>query len=265
MNRTFLRGLVVLGLGLMPVTGEEEGWVELFNGKDLSGWTPKIAKHALGENFAETFRVEDGILKVSYDGYGGKFDGQFGHLFTDLAYSDYILRLDYQLLGEKLADTPGYANLNSGVMYHSQPPQSMAVDQPFPVCLEFQFLADEGKGPRATANICTPGTNVHFNGKLTTDHIIPSSAPTFQPGEWVSIELEVHGDREAVHRVNGVEVLRIQKPELDPSGDLADSKALLAAGATKELGFGHLALQAEGQPVWFRNIRLKPLEPSVSD
>src|SRR5262245_5163820 len=43
------------------------GWIQLFNGKDLTGWTPKIKGYALGENFGDTFRVEGGVMKVSYD------------------------------------------------------------------------------------------------------------------------------------------------------------------------------------------------------
>jgi hypothetical protein len=35
---------------------------------------------------------------------------------------------------------------------------------------------------------------------------------------------------------------------------------LLAAGAPLKLSFGHIALQAEGQPIWFRNIRIRPLD-----
>ncbi len=31
-------------------------------------------------------------------------------------------------------------------------------------------------------------------------------------------------------------------------------------GAAKLLSYGHIALQAEGQGVWFRNIELKSLE-----
>lgn len=76
----------------------------------------------------------------------------------------------------------------------------------------------------------------------------------------MGIELEVHGDEEVIHRVNGDEVLRYQKPQLDPEGRVESSAALIAAGASRELAFGFIALQAEGQPVWFRNIELKPLK-----
>src|SRR4051812_28736664 len=99
----------------------DAGWHSLFNGRDLSGWTPKIAQHPAGENYADTFRVEDGVIKVSYDRYG-KFDGQFGHLFTNQAYSNYILRLEYKFVGSAIADSPPWAKLNSGVMVHSQSP-----------------------------------------------------------------------------------------------------------------------------------------------
>lgn len=245
--------------GPLGAAEPEHPWIPLFNGRDLSGWTPKIAGHPAGENSYETFRVEDGILKVFYDRYG-KFDEQFGHLFTNVAYSHYILRLEYRFEGAKMADAPGYVNLNSGVMIHAQPPQSMALKQGFPVSMEVQFLADEGKGPRATANVCTPGTNLEMDGKLVTQHIVESSAPTFAPGDWVKVEVEVHGSEEVIHRINGREVLRYQRPQLDPEGRVVSAAALIQAGAPKILAYGHIALQAEGQPVWFRNIELKSLE-----
>jgi hypothetical protein len=235
----------------------EQGWIRLFNGRDLSGWTVKIAKRPLGENHAGTFRVEDGILKVSYDGYD-KFNEQFGHLYTNLAYSRYILRLEYRFTGTMMPDAPKYVNLNSGVMIHAQPPQSLRFDQGFPASLEMQFLADEGKGPRSTGNLCTPGTHVELSGQLVTKHIVKSSAPTFSADEWVRAEVEVRGHDEVIHRINGVEVLRYQHPQLDPTNNNAPATDLIEAGAPLLLSH---ALQAEGQPVWFRNIELKSLEP----
>jgi len=232
-------------------------WHSLFNGRDLDGWTPKIAKHRVGENYADTFRVEDGVIKVSYDKYG-KFDGQFGHLFTNQAYSNYILQLEYRFVGTAIEDSPPWAKLNSGVMIHSQSPLSMGVDQPFPASMEFQFLAAGATAGKQTANVCTPGTNLEMNGKLLTQHIIDSKSKFYPLDEWVRVEVEVHGNREVIHRINGVEVLRYQRPQLDPQDDAA--KPLLAAGAPLQLAFGHIALQAESQPVWFRNIRIKQLD-----
>ena len=168
--------------------------------------------------------------------------------------------MEYRFTGKMMPDAPKYVNLNSGLMIHSQSPQSLELDQHFPVSLEFQFLADEGNGKRATGNVCTPGTNLEIDGKLITQHIVKSSAPTFPAHEWVAIEIEVQGNEYVIHRVNGQEVLRYERPQIDPAGRVESADKLLQAGALTQLSFGFIALQAEGQPVWFRNIELQPLE-----
>ena len=76
----------------------ETGWISLFNGKDLTGWTPKIKGYELGENFGETFRVEGGVMKVSYDQYN-KFDRKFGHIFYKDKFSHYRLKIEYRFTG----------------------------------------------------------------------------------------------------------------------------------------------------------------------
>ena len=45
---------------LVAQEGDREDWIQLFNGVDLDGWTPKITGYPVGENYANTFRVEDG-------------------------------------------------------------------------------------------------------------------------------------------------------------------------------------------------------------
>ena len=261
--RHFLFGVIIIGsLYSLPLNAQstppDRGWTPLFNGKNLDGWTPNFAKHPVGENYANTFRVEDGMIKVDYSQYD-KFDRQFGHLYTDLSFSHYILRMEYRFVGKMMPDAPHYVNLNSGVMIHSQPPQSMTLEQEFPASLEVQFLADEGKGPRPTANMCSPATHIEIDGKLVTKHIVQSSSPTFPADAWVQIEAEVHGNKEVIYRVNGTEVLRYQRPQLDPEDTKWAGARLYAAGHPLQLSFGHIALQAEGQPIWFRNIELKPL------
>jgi len=234
----------------------ESNWISLFNGKNLDGWTVKIAGHPVGENFANTFRVEDGILKCEYDDYG-PFNKQFGHLYSNLAYSHYKLRLQYRFVGRMLPDAPNYVDLNSGVMLHSQSPQSMRLDQGFPASLEMQFLASLGKGKRQTGNVCTPGTHLNYDGELTKKHIVKSTGPTLPADQWVSVEMEVHGHDLIIYRVEGKEVLRYKFPVLDP--DSEEAKDILALGVDRKVSFGHIALQAEAQRVWFRNIELLPL------
>jgi hypothetical protein len=260
--RAFVTGLLILvlasSLGFAD-TSPETGWIPLFNGKDLDGWTVKVAKHPLGVNYADTFRVENGVIKVAYDKYG-KFDQQFAHLYSNLPYSHYILRLEYRFTGTPVPDAPPWAGRNSGVMIHSQSPLTMTVPQLWPASMEVQFLCTGTQAGRQTGNVCTPGTLLEINGKVTTDHIIEASNSGLSPmDEWVPVEVEVHGNDEVIHRINGVEVLRYRHPQLDPND--ADAKRLLALGAPLQLSSGHIALQAESQPVWFRNIRLKLLTP----
>lgn len=255
-KHTILAALSFL-VGTHSVQAENSSeWKPLFNGRDLSGWTIKIAKHALNENYADTFRVEDGVLKVSYDKYG-KFEERFGHLYTNQAYSRYVLRLEYKFTGTAVADAPDWARLNSGVMIHAQSPLTLTLEQAWPASMEMQFLAVGATAGTQTGNAVTPGTNLEINGKLVADHIIDSKSKLSPLDEWVTAEIEVHGNEEVIHRINGVEVLRYQRPQLDPREEGA--QRLLAAGAPLQLSFGHIALQAEGQPIWFRNIMIRPL------
>jgi hypothetical protein len=255
-----LFSLITLSLmaSALPIKAAEGTWKPLFNGKNLEGWTPKIAGYPVGENALNTFRVEDGIIKACYDQYP-RFDQKFGHLYSNQAFSHYKLRLEYRFSGKMLADAPNYVNLNSGIMYHAQSAASMSLDQAFPASLEFQFLADEGNGPRATGNLCTPGTHVAVDGVLIKDHILSSRAPTFPADQWVQIELEIHGDERIIHRVNGKEVLRFEKPVLDPVCPITPAEKLIQVGASIQLTRGHIALQAEGQGVWFRKIEIMEL------
>ncbi|MEO7967713.1 MAG: DUF1080 domain-containing protein [Opitutus sp.] len=235
----------------------EEKWISLFNGKDLDGWTVKVAKHPIGENYENTFSVEDGVIKVAYDRYG-KFNEQFGHLYSNLPYSHYILRLEYRFVGTPVPDSPPWAKYNSGVMIHSQSPMTMTVDQLWPASMEVQFLCDGTAAGKQTGNACTPGTNLEKDGKLTTAHIVEAVGRLSPMNEWINVEVEVHGNDEVVHRINGVEVLRYQHPQLDPKE--VSAQRLLALGAPLQLSQGHIALQAESQPVWFRNIQIRLLD-----
>ena len=236
-----------------------DGWISLFNGKDLEGWTPKITGYPLGENYADTFRVEDGLLKVRYDKWPAKFDGKFGHLFYKEKYGNYRLRIEYRFVGDQCPGGPGWATRNSGVMLHCQPPESMRKDQDFPVSIEVQFLGGINDKPRATCNACTPGTNVVVDGKLEHKHTINSNAKTYGGEQWVTIEVEVHGNGVIKHIVDGVTVLEYEKPQLDDKDK--DARELLRNGADLMLKEGYISLQSESHPIDFRKVELKPLDP----
>jgi len=236
-------------------SGDE--WISLFNGRDLEGWVPKFAGSEAGVNYKDTFRVEDGVLKVRYDGYE-KFDGEFGHLFYREPFDRYVLRVEYRFVGEQTPGGPSWAFRNSGVMFHSQSPESMGLDQSFPVSIEAQFLGGNGTDPRPTANLCTPGTNVVIDGELVTRHCTESSSGTFHGDVWVTVELEVDGSGAIRHIVDGRTVLAYEKPQLDP--DDPEGRRLVGEGGLL-LGSGYIALQAESHPLEFRKVEIRPLKP----
>jgi hypothetical protein len=232
-------------------------WLQLFNGKDLDDWTVKIKGHEVGENYADTFRVEDGILKVGYDKYTGPFRGRFGHLFYNKPFSNYELRVEYRIVGEQYERSPGWAIRNSGVMLHGQMPSSMRKDQDFPVSIEVQLLGGDGSTPRSTANLCTPGTNVVLDGNLHTQHCTSSTSETYHGDQWVTVEIEVHGNKLMRHKIDGKTVIEYTEPQLDDRD--ADAQRLLAAGAPKMLTGGTISVQSESHPVEFRKIELREL------
>ncbi|MFO0877653.1 MAG: DUF1080 domain-containing protein [Gemmataceae bacterium] len=231
-------------------------WTPLFNGKDMEGWTPKITGYKLGDNYANTFRVEDGVLKVNYDGYKS-FDGKFGHLFYKKPFSHYVLRVEYRFVGDQCKGGPGWATRNSGVMLHCQPPETMRVKQDFPVSIEAQFLGGLGKAERPTGSVCTPGTNIVMKGKLVTQHCNSSKSKTYHGDQWVTAELEVHGAGKVVHRINGEVVMEYEQPQLDPRDP--DAKKLIKDDKLLLEG-GYLSLQAESHPIEFRKVEIRELK-----
>jgi hypothetical protein len=234
----------------------EEGWIALFNGKNLDGWTPKIKGYDLGVNYGDTFRVENGVLKVAYDKYP-KFDNRFGHLFYKTPFSHYRLRIEYRFVGDQCPGGPSWALRNSGVMIHGQPPETMRKDQDFPVSIEVQFLGGNGRARRPTANVCTPGTNIVMNGKLITQHCTDSKSKTYHGDQWVTVEAEVHGNGVIKHIVNGETVLEYEKAQLDERD--ADARRLIKNGEIM-LSDGSLSLQAESHPIEFRKVEILPLK-----
>ena len=116
----------------------EPEWKYLFNGENLEGWEIKIREHEIGENFKNTFKVNNGAIKVSYEEYE-EFDNKFGHIFyVNEKFKNYHLSLDYKFSGTHLKGAPGWSIKNSGIMLHCQDPHTMLIDQEFPVSSEAQ-------------------------------------------------------------------------------------------------------------------------------
>lgn len=226
-----------------PEDSQEE-WVDLFNGVSLDGWDVKIAGHELNDNYLETFRVENGLLKVDFSRYD-KFDNLFGHIFYEEPFSHYRLKVEYRFVGEQVPGGPGWAYRNNGIMFHSQSAASMEMDQHFPVSIEFQLLGGDGQQERPNGSICTPGTHVVVDDTLKTSHCIDSGGPTHHGDQWVTAELVVHGDSLARHILNGELVIEYSGLQLDDGTPLSS---------------GFIALQSESHPTQFRSVRILNLK-----
>jgi hypothetical protein len=251
--------LLLLILAQQPAAAPAGDWIQLFNGRNLDGWDLKIAKHDLNDNFGNTFRVEDGLMKVRYDHYGASFDDQFGHIFYSKSFSYYIIRVEYRFVGEQMRGGADWALRNSGIMIHSQSAKSMWKDQDFPISIEVQLLGGngEGTGERPTANLCTPGTNVVMDGKLFTQHCLNSKSKTYNGEQWVRVEVQVFGDSLVRHIVNGDTVMEYSKPQI--GGGVVNHFDPAVKQDGKILSSGYIALQSESHPIDFRKVELLTL------
>ena len=254
-----LCGTLTLSAQKTPAEGK---WIKLFNGKDLKDWTVKIKGYPAGDNFANTFRVENGVLKVDYAGYGGLFKERYGHLFYKKKFSAYLVVVEYRFTGDQMKDGADWAYRNSGVMLHGQSPESMQLDQDFPISLEEQLLGGNGKDARPTANLCTPGTNVVMDGKLFTPHCVNSTAKTYHGDQWVHVEALVLKDSIIRHIVDGDTVLTYEKPQYDGRDKYVKEAGLPDGGL---IAAGTISLQSESHSVEFRKAELFDLEPYLKD
>lgn len=258
-------GLAIIGFAACQAShqsDERQDWIQLFNGTDMKDWKPKITGYAPGDNFAETFRVEDGMLKVMYDGYD-KFDEKFGHLFYKDKFSHYVLGIEYRFVGEQAPEGPGWAIRNSGAMLHCQSPETMLTDQDFPISIEVQFLGGNGQDERTTANLCTPGTHVVLDGQLFTPHCTSSRSKTYHGEQWVRIDVLVLADSLMEHFVEGESVLRYEKPQIGGGNVINYDETVKQDGLL--LKEGYIALQSESHPIEFRKVELIDLKHYAQD
>jgi len=235
-------------------------WKSLFDGESLDGWVVKINGHEVGDNYADTFRVVDGVIEVNYDGYDS-FDDRFGHLFYEEPFSSYHLKFEYRLTDHWLEDAPTFTYKNSGVMFHSQPPGTILKDQDWPISVEYQILGNARDGSlRPTGNMCSPGTEVFYEGELDERHCINSSSDGFEKNEWVKGEVIVDSNSVVVHKVNGERVLEYSNPQVETGDGVVNGYDPAMKVSGTPLNEGYISLQSEGQSVEFKNVKIKIMD-----
>lgn len=240
----------------------QKGWINLFNGKDLKDWNIKIAKHNYNENFGNTFYVEDGVMKVKYDGYDN-FNQQYGHIFYKDPFSYYLLKVEYRFVGEQAKGGEGWAYRNSGAMLHCQHPATMLKNQDFPISVEGQLLGGNGKDERPTGNVCTPGTTIEIKEQLVKPHCTNSTSKTYHGDQWVTAEFLVLGDSVIKHIVNGDTVLTYTHPKIG-GGNVNNYDPNIKQDG-KRLTGGYISLQSESHPVEFKTVKLFNLQPYANN
>lgn len=232
---------------------EESKWETLFNGKNLDGWTMKIAGHPLGKNFANTFSVKDGILSIRYDGYGDNFDSRFGALYYNEEFKNYRLRVEYRFVGETAPGAPSWGYRDGGVQFHSQSPSSIKIDQPFPVCLEYNLHGGNGTDERPVGEICANGMNVVLAGEKNKSYCTPPTVKrTFHGDQWVTLEIDVKDDM-IKHFANGEEILSYSNPTYNKEHELG--KTFIKNGDFN-VSSGYISLQSNSHPMDFRKIEI---------
>jgi hypothetical protein len=227
-------------------------WVSLFNGKNLNNWTPKIAGYQLGQNFGNTFTVDGGILSIRYNAYDS-FRNRFGALYYNKKFTDYRLKVEYRFVGSTTVGAPSWGFRDGGIQYHSQSPETVGLNQPFPVCLEYNLHGGNGKDARPTGEICASGMRVEIGGKKNTSFCTePIVKRTFHGDEWVTAEIEVRNGR-ITHFVNGEQVLSFSNPTFDSAHALG--KTFIVAG-NNVVRDGYISVQSNSHPMDFRRIEI---------
>jgi len=166
--------------GKQPPVAEKLYTIELFNGKDLSGWTFELADP--DAKMEDVWSVEDGILKCK--GKPG------GYIRTEADYENYVLTLEWRW-------PPGTEGGNNGVLVHTSTPGALGI---WPKSIEVQLQKGEaGDFWIIGTELDVENEESRRQGRRHLNLTDDSEKPL---GEWNQIEITCKGD-EVIVKVNG--------------------------------------------------------------
>ncbi|MEO6097934.1 MAG: DUF1080 domain-containing protein, partial [Fibrobacteria bacterium] len=262
---TAMLGLFVVGraraAGAVDLTKvPASDWIDIFNGKDLDGWVPKVVGTPAGEDPLKTFYVKDGLLLVDYANYTGSFGNRYGNLtYQKRKFSYYLVHAEANPWGVKQpSGSPDWANQNNGLLFHSQSMESMSLSQSYPTSVEFQILgslnhlnSDSKTENGTTANLCSAalGTSMIVDGKRVTPSCLTAKHVKIDTSHFQVVEALILGDSLVKHMVAG---------DTGKALDTVLTYSKLQQGG-KPLTEGYLTIQGESAPYKFRKIRILEL------
>jgi len=169
--------VLFLGLGAAAQAPRENGWVALFNGKDLSGWI---------KNGDEKWIVEQGTILCESTA------NKYGYLTTEKTYRDFTLRLKFK----------GEAAGNSGVFVRAK---ITGIDpQHGPDIEGMQVEVDPSVG-KHTGGLYESG------GRGWVKMPTPEGEQALKPGDWNDLDVSVQGNH-IVTQLNGVKIVDFTDP-----------------------------------------------------
>jgi hypothetical protein len=224
-------GDVNAAINTLTKAEKKDGWQLLFDGTSKKGW--HIFQH---KSDASAWAVSEGMLMLDPK---GKKDGQTiggGDIITDIAFENYHLSLEWKISPKG----------NSGIIFGIQ--DLPKYEHSWHTGMEMQILDNDGHNDGKIIK--------HRSGNLY-DLIAASSEPVKPVGEWNKAEIKVNNGKLDLY-LNGVNIVSTQ---------LWDDnwKALVAGSKFKSMPdfasfkSGHIGLQDHGDPVWFRNIKIRKL------
>ncbi len=206
-----------------PAADDTAGWIVLFDGSSLDAW-----RGYQRTDVPAAWQVQDGALAFTPGAGAG------GDIVTREQFDDFELVLEWRI-------APGG---NSGIFYRG----SETADYIYETAAEMQVLDNAGHAD-GRSPLTAAGSNFGLYAA--------GSDATRPVGQWNEARIVARGPH-VEHWLNGVRLLEYEQGSEEWKARVADSKF----AAWPDYGTamrGHIGLQDHGNPVWYRNIRIRPL------
>ena len=233
---------------------DRRDWIQLFDGKSLDGWVPKITGYPLEKTTPTPSASSTAPCRRRPTGPRRREQIRPSFLPTSevlLLHRRRRVPLHRRAGGRR--SRLGHSQQWPDV---AQPVAAIDVEGPgFPISVEVQLLGGLPNGkPQSTANMCSPGTQVFIDGTMVKGHCLDSKSQTYAGDQWVRVEVAVRGGERLIHKVEGQTVLEYEKPTIG-GGEVNKFDPAVKVDGTL-LTDGYIEIQGESHPTEFRKIEV---------